>query len=138
MDIFNIIGDFDLKIKLYQIDKEIVKIWKYKECICMIRQNPMLEVENCYVMHPNLISEKQYETIDRNVAMDLRCHGGITYNDDMPIGSNFNNRHCLGFGYAHVGDWTKLEPFGHYTSLEEKVAECESLAQQIIEYFQNV
>jgi len=137
MDIFDIVGDFDLKIKLYQLDEEIVKIWKYKECICIIRKNPMLDVDNCYVMHPKLISDKQYETGDYEVTMDLNCHGGITYNDTLPIGGNFEKRYCLGFDYAHSGDWSKMEPFGHYTSIEEKTTECESLAQQIIEYFEN-
>ena len=31
MTIFDIVGDFDLKIKLYSLDDAIIKIWKYKE-----------------------------------------------------------------------------------------------------------
>ena len=135
MTIFDIVGDFDLKIKLYSLDDAIIKIWKYKECICMVRKNKHLEVENCYVFHPRF-TEHDFDGEEFPVLV-FDCHGGITFYDMMVIGGNFDECFCVGFDYAHGNDYSRIIPFGHYTEIPDKMAECESLAQQIIEYFEN-
>ena len=149
MTLFDVTGTFDLKIKLYKLDDKVIRIWKYRDCICAIIKNRIIEVENCYVTHPKINHE--YDELLNEWYMhrnkkcnngtwhtELVCHGGITYSGELVIGDIFDNNYWLGFDYAHSSDWLNINPFGEYTDIETKIVECESLAQQIINYLENV
>lgn len=146
MTIFDIVGDFDLKIKLYSLDESIIKIWKYKECICMIRMHRYLDVENCYVCHP-ILDDELNEKLNENYRMkhdvwsdwtqEIDCHGGITFSDHISVCHIMDKPFWIGFDYGHSGDYSIVNTDGHYTDISEKISECESVAQQLIVYLEN-
>lgn len=132
MRIFDIVGDFDQKIKLFNVDEDFIKIWKYGECVCIIKKVSHLEIENCYVIHPDV--ENAYaDTWDI-----FDCHGGITYQGRFDIGGMFEEEFALGFDYGHLGDYSKFEPQGRYTPLNDKIKETEYLAEQIQDHIRTL
>lgn len=128
MKIFSIVDRFDEKIKLFNIDSNIIEIWKYGQYICCIRENSSLGFNCGYVMMEFPIDHKY----------DFECHGGITFHGDMYISESFDEEFCLGFDYGHGGDYSLFEPHGRMYSLDEQILEVEQLAEQIKQLQKNL
>lgn len=71
----------------------------------------------CYVEIP--------DNIDEN---DISCHGGVTFEGSIGFGEG--DYDCVGWDYAHLGDYTGWDPRGKKYSTEEMVDECKSVIDQ--------
>lgn len=69
-----------------------------------------------------------------SISMALEVHGGITWAEDHAAGDEPDGNFWFGFDCAHAGDLTPdLDRSGVYRDQAYVVAECQSLALQLIE-----
>ena len=67
----------------------------------------------------------------------LDVHGGLSYAAVHPL----INKYCIGWDYAHLGDWTPLlecnEIYSHTWTSTEVSVECREAIDQIIKIYGN-
>lgn len=124
IDIRHIKGDFDQKIKLYNPEPMFMKLWKYRNYICIIKNNSAIGIHCCYVVVDARLMEDHLE--------DFSVHGGITMDGELWMGHNFETVQAIGFDYGHCDDFCSVRPNGNVTPIQSKVKETESLVDQII------
>lgn len=76
--------------------------------------------------------------------LDIRCHGGLTFNDKLAFEGIAYGKYCIGWDYAHVGDYVYygdkvsfnfMEHFREcdkYTT-DEIIDDCKYVIDQIID-----